>query len=161
MEKNHQVFIIIIIIIITYLAILRHCGAKLPLPKFINMMLWRRSMCYMVTACAGIRLVPTWRHEGQFRSDPEEPTIFPGHDHPFCNTERYDRTTSLDSQWVENLAQVVSSGGLAVKHPAFGANGHRFEPRKRSKLFQGLISRLPTSWVADHVKWRCRLHLII
>ena len=52
----------------------------------------------------------------------------------------------------------VSSGGLAVKHPALGANGRRFEPRKRSKLFQGLISRLTTSWVADHVKWRCRLH---
>ena len=48
---------------------------------------------------------------------------------------------------------VVSSGGLAVKHPALGANGRRFEPRKRSKLFQGLISRLTTSWVADQVKW--------
>ena len=35
------------------------------------------------------------------------------------------------------------------------------ESRKRSKLFQGLISRLTTSWVADHVKWRCRLHWII
>ena len=52
----------------------------------------------------------------------------------------------------------VSSGGLAVKHPALGVNGRRFEPRKRSKLFQGLISRLTKSWVADHVKWRCRLH---
>ena len=51
----------------------------------------------------------------------------------------------------------VSSGGLVVKHPALGAIGRRFEPRKRSKLFQGLISRLTTSWVADHVKWRCRL----
>ena len=30
----------------------------------------------------------------------------------------------------------VSSGGLAVKDPALGANGHRFEPRKRSKPFQ-------------------------
>ena len=30
---------------------------------------------------------------------------------------------------------------------ALGANGHRFEPRKRSKLFQRLISRLTTSWV--------------
>ena len=55
-------------------------------------------------------------------------------------------------------AQTVSSGGLAVKHSALGVNGRRFEPRKRSKLFQGLISRLTTSWVADHVKWRCRLH---
>ena len=53
---------------------------------------------------------------------------------------------------------MVSSGGLAVKHPALGANGHRFEPRKGWKLFQGLISRLTTSWVADHVKRRCRLH---
>jgi len=41
----------------------------------------------------------------------------------------------------------VSSGGLAVKHPVLGANGHRFKPR-----------RLTTSWVADHVKWRCCLH---
>jgi len=30
----------------------------------------------------------------------------------------------------------VSSGGLAVKPPALGANGHRFEPCKRSKPFQ-------------------------
>ena len=52
----------------------------------------------------------------------------------------------------------LSSGGLVVKHPVLHANGHRFEPRKRSKLFQGLISRLTTPWVADHVKWRCRLH---
>ena len=29
----------------------------------------------------------------------------------------------------------VSSGGLAIKHLALGGNGHRFEPRKRSKLF--------------------------
>ena len=27
-----------------------------------------------------------------------------------------------------------SSGGLAVKHPTLGANGRRFEPRKRSKI---------------------------
>jgi len=45
------------------------------------------------------------------------------------------------------------------KHPALGANGHRFEPRKRSKLFQRLISRLTTSWVDDHIKWRCP-HLV-
>ena len=51
----------------------------------------------------------------------------------------------------------VSSGGLVVKHPALGAKGHRFDPSKRSKLFQRLISRLTTSWVVDHVKWRCRL----
>ena len=56
---------------------------------------------------------------------------------------------------------LVSFGGLVVKHSALAANGRRFEPRKRSKLFQGLISRLTTSWVADHVKWRCRLHWII
>jgi len=30
-----------------------------------------------------------------------------------------------------------------------------------TKLFQGLISRLTTSWVTDHVKWHCRLHWII
>ena len=47
------------------------------------------------------------------------------------------------------------------KHPALGANGRRFEPSKSSKLFQRLISRLTTSWVVDHVKWRCRLHEII
>ena len=50
------------------------------------------------------------------------------------------------------LKRLVSSGGLAVKHPALAANGYRFEPRKRSKPFQRLISRLTTSWVADHVK---------
>jgi len=49
---------------------------------------------------------------------------------------------------------LVSCGGLAVKHPALGDNGHRFEPRKRSTLFQRLISRLTTSWVNDHAKWR-------
>ena len=38
----------------------------------------------------------------------------------------------------------MSSGGLAVKHPALGANGHRFKPSKRSKPFQGLFSRLTT-----------------
>jgi len=30
----------------------------------------------------------------------------------------------------------MSSGGLAVKHPALGANGHRFYPRKRSTFPQ-------------------------
>ena len=39
---------------------------------------------------------------------------------------------------------LAHSGDLAVEHPALAANGHRFEPRKRSKLFQGLISRLTT-----------------
>ena len=58
------------------------------------------------------------------------------------------------------MTYVVSSGGLAVKHSALGANGHQFEPSKRSKLFQRLISRLTTSWVAYRVKWRCRLHWI-
>jgi len=47
----------------------------------------------------------------------------------------------------------VNSGGLATKHPALGAKGHRFDPSKRSKLFQRLISRLTTSRVADHVEW--------
>ena len=31
---------------------------------------------------------------------------------------------------------LVNSDGLAVKHPALGANGDRFDPNKRSKLFQ-------------------------
>ena len=52
----------------------------------------------------------------------------------------------------------VSSGGLAVKHSALGANGHRFDPNTRSKLFQRLISRLTSTWVIDHAKWRYRLH---
>jgi len=54
-----------------------------------------------------------------------------------------------------------SSDGLAVKHPAPRAKGHRFDPSKRSKLFQRLISRFTKSWVADHVKWYCRLQWII
>jgi len=62
--------------------------------------------------------------------------------------------------WVLQSRIIVSSGDLAAKHSALGANDRMFEPRKRSKLFQGLISRLTTSWVADHVKWRCRLHWI-
>ena len=33
------------------------------------------------------------------------------------------------------LLSPVSSGGLAVKHPTLGANGHRFEPHKRSIIF--------------------------
>ena len=33
-------------------------------------------------------------------------------------------------------SHLVSSGGLAVKHSVLGANGRRFEPRERSKLFQ-------------------------
>jgi len=40
---------------------------------------------------------------------------------------------------------LVSFGCQAVKHPALGAEGHRFDPSKRSKLFQGLISWLTTS----------------
>jgi len=47
--------------------------------------------------------------------------------------------------------QTVISGGLAFKHPTLGAKDHRFDPSKRSKFFQRLISRLTTSWVADHV----------
>ena len=34
---------------------------------------------------------------------------------------------------------LVSSGGLAVEHPALSAKGDRFDPRKKSKLFQRLI----------------------
>jgi len=49
-------------------------------------------------------------------------------------------------------SQDVSSSGLAVKHPAPGAKYHRFDPSKRLKLFQRLISGLTTSWVGDHVK---------
>jgi len=47
----------------------------------------------------------------------------------------------------------MSSGALAVNYPAIGAKGHRFDPSKRLKLFQRLISQLTTSWVVDHVKW--------
>ena len=38
----------------------------------------------------------------------------------------------------------MSSGGLTVRHLALCAKpkAHRFNPIKRSKLFQGLISRL-------------------
>jgi len=46
----------------------------------------------------------------------------------------------------------VSSVGLAVEHRA---KDHRFEPLKRLKLFQRLISSLTTLWVAEHVKWGC------
>jgi len=53
---------------------------------------------------------------------------------------------------------VVSSGALVVKHLALGAKDHRFDPSKRSKLFQRLISRLTTSGVNAHVKWRYRFH---
>ena len=42
---------------------------------------------------------------------------------------------------------LVSSSGLAVKHPALGANGHRFDPSNEVETFQRLISRLTTSWV--------------
>ena len=56
----------------------------------------------------------------------------------------------MDIDGLDSIDLVVSSGGLAVKYLALGANGHRFEPRQRSKLFQRLISRLTTSWVADN-----------
>jgi len=59
-----------------------------------------------------------------------------------------------------DMESIVSSGGLVVKHTALGAMGHWFDPSKRSKPFQRLISRLTTSWVVDHVKWRCHLHWI-
>ena len=36
----------------------------------------------------------------------------------------------------KKLPKTVSSGFLAVKHQGLGDNGRRFEPRKRSKLFQ-------------------------
>ncbi|KAK2162521.1 hypothetical protein LSH36_97g07081 [Paralvinella palmiformis] len=44
---------------------------------------------------------------------------------------------------------LVSSGGLTVRHLAFGAKDHRFDPSKRSKLFLGLISPLTTSWCPE------------
>jgi len=44
----------------------------------------------------------------------------------------------------ERFLKIVRSGGLAVKHPALGVNDHKFEPLKRSKLFQRLISQLTT-----------------
>jgi len=62
------------------------------------------------------------------------------------------------SLFANYLSICSKSGGLAVKLPALGAKGHRFDSIKRLKLFQGLISRLTTSWVDDHVKWRLRLH---
>ena len=37
----------------------------------------------------------------------------------------------------------MSSGGLSVKHPAIGAKSHKFDPSKRSKLFQRLIGKDP------------------
>jgi len=49
---------------------------------------------------------------------------------------------------------LVSSGGLAVKHLALGASGHRCEPCKRSKLFQSLISRLTSSFGK---KWKTNM----
>ena len=49
----------------------------------------------------------------------------------------------------------------AVKHPALGAKVYRFNPSNRMTFFQILISRLTTSWVGDHVNWRCHLHWII
>jgi len=52
----------------------------------------------------------------------------------------------------------VSSSGLAAKHIALYAKGHRFNPIKRPKLFQGLISWLTTLSVADHIKCHCRIH---
>ena len=61
--------------------------------------------------------------------------------------------------WGGALRQNYETGAVWIEGSvSSGANGRRFEPRKRSKLFQGLISRLTTSWVEDHVKWRCRLH---
>ena len=48
---------------------------------------------------------------------------------PFVNP--IEQNTVPDSYHV-----IVSSGGLAVKHPVLCAKGHRFEPSKRSKLFR-------------------------
>jgi len=50
------------------------------------------------------------------------------------------------SQW----SSIMSFGGLAVKHPALGANEHRFEPRKRWTLPE--INFSAHNIVADHVK---------
>jgi len=36
----------------------------------------------------------------------------------------------------DRMNSVVNSGGLAVKYPALGTNGHRFEPSKRSKVYR-------------------------
>ena len=43
-------------------------------------------------------------------------------------------------------SQQVSFGGLAVKHPALGAKGYRFDPSKRSKLFKRLLSQI-SGWL--------------
>ena len=56
---------------------------------------------------------------------------------------------------------IVSSGSLAVKHSALGANGHRIEPCKRAKLLLEINFSAHNIVVADHVKWRCRLRWII
>ena len=76
----------------------------------------------------------------------------------YLNYDRYNYLREMNPGQHPKQMALWTKGGLAVKHPALGANGHRFEPCKRSKLFQGLISRLTTSWVADQVKWRYRLH---
>ena len=51
----------------------------------------------------------------------------------------------------------MNPSGLVVEHLPFCGKDHRFDPIERSKNFQGLISRLKTSWVDDYVKRRCRL----
>jgi len=55
---------------------------------------------------------------------------------------------------------IISSDGLAVNRVTLCAKGHRFNPIKTSKLFQGLISRLTTTWVAEYVKCHYSLHWI-
>jgi hypothetical protein len=40
-------------------------------------------------------------------------------------------------------AGTVSSGGLAVKHPALGTNGHRFEPRNLAHLAYQCAQKWP------------------
>ena len=54
----------------------------------------------------------------------------------------------------------VSPIVLAVKQVALCSKGHMFDPIKRSKLFQRIISQLTTYWVAIDVKWHCHLHWI-
>ena len=45
---------------------------------------------------------------------------------------------------------------LAVKHTALGVKGHWLDPSKKLKLFQGLISRLTTSWIIKNKGGRQR-----
>ena len=59
------------------------------------------------------------------------------------------------------------TGGLAVKHVPLSSmrwicpnrQGSQVLCRQKVKCFLGInFSHLTTSWVADHVNWRCHIH---